>query len=167
MADSRDDILVDEDAGHRGMATLEFWGEDHTLGNALRYTLIRNNKVRGTTRPLRHPYPYPPPFGPACSCALLRRKGITVPPRSLPSTLCLTPSFLSPPPPPRLPLKHAHAVQVAFAGYSVPHPSELKFNLRVQTTGDETPVRERSPPPLCHSPALAPSPLSFSRSLPA
>ena len=27
---------------------------------------------------------------------------------------------------------------VEFVGYSIPHPSETKMNLRVQTTGDDT-----------------------------
>ena len=61
------------DASTKEMATFIFGGEDHTLGNALRYMLARKEDV-------------------------------------------------------------------AFAAYTVPHPSELRFSLRVQTTG--APVTE-------------------------
>ena len=65
------EIKVEADSGgDAAMATLTFNGEDHTLGNALRYTLIRKS-VSSPRLPFcghHFPAPRPSPLRFSCCC---------------------------------------------------------------------------------------------------
>lgn len=86
------------EGGSSDLATYILEDEDHTLGNALRYTLMRRyvGPARVPTPALCYPHHhYPPP--PTC-----------------------TPH---------------HSTDTAFCGYTVPHPTENRINIRLQTKG--------------------------------
>jgi len=86
-------------------ASFEFTDEDHTLGNALRYIIMKK----------------------------------CVPPAHFSAIFPLS-FFLSRPSLPRYLLRlwerarlTIHSPNVEFCGYSIPHPSEPKMNIRIQT----------------------------------
>lgn len=90
--------------------------EDHTLANSLRFFLnkkcgrARGGHSRATAEPR------PPTSARAARAAALH-------------AACADPRAASPPSP------AARSPNVAFCGYSMPHPTEHVVNLRVQTTG--------------------------------
>ena len=80
-------------------ASFEFTGEDHTLGNALRWIVMKkcvSFLPFPTFRPPLSPLPPPHHYG-----------------------FCANRSGCSP--------------EVEFCGFSIPHPSEPKMNIRIQT----------------------------------
>ena len=110
-------IVCNADAADK--ATYIITGEDHTLGNALRYMLIRKC-VR------RHCCPSAaPPRRLSLSLLYLLALSLSAAPLRLrPFASDKSSSLLRSP-------------KVNFCGYSIPHPSEPKMNMRLQTTPGE------------------------------
>jgi DNA-directed RNA polymerase I and III subunit RPAC2 len=105
--ESADAKTIDIDQGvDASKATFTLTHEDHTLGNAVRYVLAKK-----CARPHR----------PAAARPLALTRAALLRLRSRPRACRVSPRASSP--------------EVSFVGYSVPHPSEPKMNVRVQTTG--------------------------------
>ncbi|KAK4351578.1 hypothetical protein RND71_030891 [Anisodus tanguticus] len=88
-------------------ATFSLTDEDHTLANAIRFTLNQELVI--------HPFLFPFFF----HYAVISANGLHI-------SILLHSTDLIP--------------RVTFCGYSIPHPSDARVNIRVQTTGD--PARE-------------------------